>query len=960
MKSFSIMSQGRLIIILLLSFLGIFNYSCTNKSLIIKELSCEYRNNPLGIDNTKPRLGWILESDQRGQKQTAYQIIVAGSIQDLEHNEGVLWNSGKVDDQNSVNIVYEGLPLISAQKCYWKLRVWDNDGKPSEWSRVASFEMALLDKSDWGGNWIFDGKEMPKTEEELYEEDPNSIFRKEFEITKKIKTARLYITGLGYYESYLNGERIGDHMLDPGFTDFSKRVLYSTYDITSMLDEGTNCIGIMLGNGWYNPLSMRMWGWLNLREHMTIGRPRTICQLNIEYSDGSLDTIVTDESWKVGRGPLRRNNIYLGEFYDARLEQEGWNKPGFNVDEWAGAMVQEEPLGKLQAQYQPPVRISSVVKPIAITEPKPGVFIFDMGINFAGWVEMKVNGEAGTEVNLRFGELLYPNPLVFKEDIKSEEYKSSVYPGALNVLTSCCGQIKPYDDRQYGPGAPNLAYQGDIYILKGKGEEIYRPRFTFHCFRYVEITGFPGTPTLDHIRGYRLNSDIDEVGSFSCSNPLFNKIYETTVSTVLSNIFSVQSDCSHRERFQYGGEITPTSEAIMFSFDMSNFYAKTVRDWGDAVRPGGWLTEEAPFNGVGDMGYGGQSGPIGWGKVHPLLLCQLYQYYGNRQLMEEQYEISRNYVDALDGKHPDHIVKVGIGDHLSVDPNTVTWGLASSETTAHYFHCATMVSQMAEILGNTRDAQKYSDLANKIREAFLENFLKPGTGQFANGTQTSQAFALNMGLVPENEYRNASERLVQQILDEHDGHLSTGTVGTKHLLRTLDKIGRNDVAYTIVNQKTYPGWGYMLENGATSLWERWIGSDNVYSNCHPAFGSVNEWFIKSLSGIRPDNNAVGFDRIIIKPYIAGELTWVRGQYKSIHGLIVSNWKKEDGKLIMNIVIPVNTTAKVYLPSANIESIKEGRKPAVESKGLSLIGEEDGSVIIHLEPGTYSFVYELDR
>ena len=954
-------NRNNSIMFLLILFMnGLIINSCSFTNIVILELNCEYQVNPLGIDNIRPRLGWILDSEQRGQRQTAYQVIVASTLKNIKRNEGDQWNTGKVLSGKSIHIEYDGKTLRTGQKYYWKVRVWDKEGKASQWSNIAEWEMALLDDNDWDGMWIYDGKVMNKDEEALYDDDPNPIFRKEFDISKTVKSARLYITGLGYYESYINGNKIGDHVLDPGFTDYSKHVLYSTYDITSHLKDGRNCIGIMLGNGWFNPLPMKMWGWLNLREHMTIGRPRTICQLNIVYNDGSIESISTDQSWRVSEGPIIRNNIYLGEVYDARKEQKGWCKPGFDDSEWKYAVKQAKPVGKLVAQYQPPIRITSELKPLAITEPKPGVYIFDMGINFAGLIELKVEGDAGTVIKLRYGELLYPDTLIFREDLRPESYRKSIYPGALNVLTSCCGQIKPGVNKSFGPGAPELACQSDTYILKGEGVESYIPRFTFRCFRYLEVTGLPGEPALDNITGYRLNSDVNKAGQFSCSNNLFNSIFKTTVSTVLSNLFSVQSDCSHRERFQYGGEITPTSEAIMFSFDMSNFYSKTVRDWGDAARPEGWLTEEAPFNGVGDMGYGGNSGPIGWAKVHLLLMSQLYQYYGNRQLLEEQYETAKRYVDILSKTHPDHIIKVGIGDHLSIDDETITWGFCSSETTAHYYHCARMLEKIAGLLDRNEDVRKYRLLSDRIKTEYLTKFLKSETGLFSYGTQTSQAFAINMDLVPEDEYKDAADRLVQQVMDKHNGHISTGTVGTKHLLNALDKIDRNDVAYTLVNQKSYPGWGYMLEKGATSLWERWIGSDDVYSNCHPAFGSVNEWFIKTLAGIRPDKGANGFDRIIIKPYITEKLTWVNGKYKSIHGLIISNWSLEDNTLSMNVKVPVNTTAKIYIPAEIIDNLTEGNRPVKKVKGIKHIGKEANNTILHLESGYYSFSSEISR
>jgi alpha-L-rhamnosidase len=892
-------------------------------------LRCEYQINPLGIDEPRPRLSWMLESTQRGQTQTAYQVLVAGSPDKLAADTGDLWDSGEVKSSQSVGAEYAGKSLQSGQRVWWKVRAWDKDGRPSAYSQSAWWEMALLSPKDWTGAWICRQEPVPMGDEDYYDENPAPLLRKSFTLKGKVRKARAYVSGLGYCELHLNGRKVGDHLLDPGWTAYGKRVLYSTYDVTDLLRPGHNAVGAILGNGWYNPLPLRMWGTINPREHLTVGRPRLILQLNIEYEDGSRDAVVTDLTWKVGDGPIRRNSIYLGEIYDARREQPLWDSPGFDEVVWAPAVAAKGTLGPLQAQTCPPIRATRKVKPVKLTEPRPGVFIFDMGQNFAGWVTMTVKAPAGTAVKLRYGELLYPD-------------------GTLNAMTSVCGQIKA--PGLGGPGAPDVAYQSDTYIVKGGAPERYTPRFTFHGFRYVEITGLPSPPSLDMLEGHALNSDVATVGTFACSNELFNRIQKLIVWTQLSNMFSVQSDCPHRERFGYGGDILACGETAMLNFDMSRFYAKTVRDLQDSVRPNGGFTETAPFVGIADSGFGEGSGPIEWGTAHPLLLWQLYQYYGDRRLMAEQYDTAKRWIELLQSKAVDHIIDNGLGDHETLVPKVIPL-----TGTAFYYYNVHLMSQIARILGKDTDADAYEQLAGQIKAAFNARFLNAQTGVYATGTQCCQSTALYMNLVPEQSRKAVLDALVNDITTTHNGHLSTGIFGTRFMLMALSDLGRADVAYTIANQKTFPGWGHMLENGATTLWEHWEFSDNVFSHNHPMFGSVGEWFIKYLAGIRPTPRAVGFDKIILRPCPADDLTWARGHYDSIRGRIVSDWKIDNGDFRWNVTIPPNMTAMVHVPARSPESVTEGREPAAGADGVRFLGTTERAAVYQIGSGSYVFV-----
>ncbi len=900
------------------------------ESISVQRLRCEYRTHPLGIDSRQPRLSWIVESEVRGQFQTGYQILVADSEKALDRDEGNLWDSGRVDSRETIHILYQGRALGRGQRCYWKVRIWNQDDLMSAWSKPAFWETALLSDADWMGEWIHDGKTQPEGDEAFYRDDPAPLFRKTFSVPPKMTRARLYISGLGYYEASINGQRIGNQVLDPGWTSYEKRIFYSTYDVTSHLRRGQNCVGVMLGNGWFNPLPLRMWGHLNLRDHLPVGRPRFIVQLNIEYTDGSIQSVYTDSSWRVHPGPLLRNDIYLGEVYDARREIEDWDQPGLEDSDWRRALIAASPGGQLQAQPQPPIQITSQFRPVSVAEPSPGVFIFDFGQNFAGWARLRLRAPAGNRVQLRFGELLHKD-------------------GTLNPMTAVCGQIKGKRNGENigGPGTPEIADQRDVYIAKGKGLEIYTPRFTFHGFRYVEMTGYPGRPNLNTLEGLRLNTAVESVGSFSCSNEMFNRIQEMTRWTFLSNLFSVQSDCPHREKFGYGGDLVVTSDAFMFNYDMSNFYAKVVRDWHDASLPVGMLTDTAPFVGIHYCG-------IPWAMAHPHLLDQLFRYYGNRNLLEDQYATANRWLDLVAVQNPNFIAQSGLSDHEGLEPAP-----PPQMVTPLYFHSAQLLARLAGILGKHDDVDKYTFLALKIKNAYLRDFLEPGTGRFSPCTQASQSFALALNLAPAKEEEKAIDFLINKIINENKSHLSTGIFGTRFLMDVLSNYGHSDIAYAIVNQKTFPGWGHMLENGATTLWEHWAMSENTYSHNHPMLGSVSAWFYNWLAGIQCHPEAVGFDRIIIRPQIVDDLKWVKAQYRSIRGLIKSEWHRETDAFHLVITIPANTTAMVYLPAKEASTLTESGRPIIAREHIHFIGMENMTALYEVASGSYFFTSAIE-
>ena len=914
----------------LLFALGLLAAPLAAKALTVTDLKCEDRRQPLGLDAAQPRLSWILHSTRRSDQQTGYQILVASSSQILGASQGDLWDSGKVDSSASLQVVYPGKPLESRQACHWKVRVWDRVGTVSDWSQPAVWEMGLLSPDDWQAQWLNDGKANPQKDADFYREDPAPLFRRQFSAPKPIQRARLFIAGLGYYEATLNGARVGDQVLEPGWTCYSKRVLYSTYDVTRQLAQGENCLGVTVGNGWYNPLPLRMWGHLNLREHLPVGRPRFIARLEIDCQDGTRQTIVSDPQWKVGESPVRFNSIYLGEIYDARKEVAGWDRPGFADAAWRAAALAPEPIGSLVSPTQPPIRVIQTLKPGAMSEPRPGVFIFDLGRNFAGWANLKIAAPAGTRIALRYGELLNKD-------------------GTLNPMTSVCGQIKGtrktkegQKESVGGPGAPAIAWQGDTYITRGSGLESYTPRFTFHAFRYVEVSGGPGKLSPDAIIGLRLTADVERIGRFACSDERFNRIQEMCDWTFLSNLLSVQSDCPHRERFGYGGDIAATSEAFLMNYDMAGFYAKAVCDWKDSALEDGMLTDTAPFVGIQ------YCGPA-WALAHPLLQRQIYQYCGNRRLIEQQYATAKRWLELVASQNPKLIVEDGLSDHeaLASAPAPVM-------VTPLYAAAVRTVGELAAILGRGEDSARFEQLAGNIRTAYLNRFLEKSSGKIGPGTQASQAFSLYWNLLPVDQRPAALRVLLDDIRGPNRQHLSTGIFGTKYALDVLSREGHADLACAIATNRSVPGWGYMLDGGATTLWEHWQGSDNTFSLNHPMFGSVSQWFFHWLGGLQPTPDAVGFDRIIIRPQITGDLTWVTSSYNSVRGTIVSRWRHERGQTTLEIEVPVGARAEVFVPAKSAAAVIEGGQPVLQSEHVKLLREDRASVVFEVGSGHYEF------
>jgi alpha-L-rhamnosidase len=899
------------------------------------ELKVNYLSNPLGID-VIPCFSWEQSSLDRNTIQTAYQIIVSTDLKSLEIDKGTNWNSEKVTSGETLQITYKGTPLQSGTRYYWKVRIWDGKDNVSSYSEINWFETGLLIESDWKGDWIGDGKLPPQKPEDFYKTIPAPLFRKNFEVKKDVINARLYICGLGYNEVYLNGKKTNDLLLEPGWTQFAKTVFYNVNDITEQLSIGENTLGVMLGNGWYNPLPMNMFG-QNLREVLTIGQPKLRCQLRIDYKDGTSEIIVSDETWKSAEGPIVRNNIYLGEWYDARLELPGWSTTAYDDSKWTNAKKTEGPAGKLTWQYIPPIRHTRTLFPSSIWSPESNVFIYDMGQNFAGVIRFFCKAPAGTEIVFRYAEIL-----------KSDRN--------IEVNTSVAAQIK--GPGRGGPGAPDIAWQEDRYVCNGKGIETFEPRFTFHGFRFVEVKGLPYTPALNDIQGLAMNSDVKDVSEFSCSNGLFNKIQQITEWSMLSNIFSVESDCPAREKYGYGGDMVTVSEAFMNNYDMSSFYQKAIRDFANDALGSGAMTEVAPNIGINENGIEPGTGPVGWTLAYPFLLYQMYKYYGNIDIVKEQYPILKHLVDFYNERTPGFLILDCIGDHNSVDLRPTPVSAASA-----WYHHVKIITELAKILGKDEDVKKYLELSENIKKAFIEKFVNNETGVVYTGTEGSQVFALYYDLLPPGLKRKVFNQLIDQILTVNKGHMTTGIFSTKMMLNWLSEQNRDDLSFLMLSQKEYPGYGYMIANNATTLWENW-GIKIHESQNHPMFGSVSEWFYKSVLGIQQTDGSVAYNDIIIKPSVIGDLTWAKGSYHSVRGNICSSWWKFGNDFHLEITIPANTKGTVYLPLFEnaLPDIYEGNFALVEKGVINNSGQfvkmiklTNQFAILNVGSGKYHFI-----
>lgn len=865
-------------------------------------LTCNYLENPLGVDTPTPRLSWKLQSDERGQYQTGYRILVSSSTEKLNNNQGDLWDSGKIISCDSIHIPYEGKSLLPRQTCFWKVCVWDKHGKISNWSNQGCWEMGLLSPKDWKAKWIGNRKNRDGL--------PAPMFRQEFTLEKQVTKARAYICGLGYYDFYINGDRVGDIVLDPGFTQYDKTVLYQTYDITKELTLGENAIGIILGDGWYNCFTEEVW---NFRQAPWRDHPKLLLQIHLQLEDGEERVITSDSKWRTSTGPIIFNALRNGEFYDARLEKKGWSQSTYNDNDWQHAVITSSPGGILKSQQMTPIRIKETITPVSMTEVKKGVFVYDIGQNISGWVRLKVSGSEGSTVTIKYSERL-------KQD----------------------GDIEQHDIDKY---VLSGEFQTDKYTLKGEGIEIWEPRFTYHGFQYIQLTGYPTVPLIDSIEACVVHTDFDTRGEFECSNELLNKIQKCARWSTLTNYHSIPTDCPHREKNGWTGDAQLSAEQVLLNFNPMTAYTKWMYDFIDAQRLSGQLPGIIPTG-----GWGFSWGPA-WDSSVILIPWYMYTYCGDVQILEDMYEPMKKYVDYVETMAEDYIVEFGSGDWCPPKGQRhIKKSSAALTNTAYYYVDTHLLSKIATILGNTEDANYYSELSKAIRKAVREKFIDFDNGCVGDNGQTSLACVLYQGLVDESEETLLLQSLVDEV-ERCEKHIDCGILGSKYVMHTLTELGRADLAYEIATQVTFPGWGHLIMQGATTLWEDWMGNESLN---HHMFSDISAWFYKGLAGINPDAERPGFKHIIIKPNPVGDLMWVKAWHESMYGKIKCNWNRIGEKINLDVTIPTNCTATVYIPGTCIENVLESGNNIHDVSGITYEKIEEDYMVLTVESGTYSF------
>ncbi len=887
-----------------------------NIKLNITELKTEYMEKPLGIDVQQPRLSWAMISNCRNQKQTAYQVIVASTEELLESNTGNMWDTGKIESDQSIQIEYKGKKLESQKRYYWKVRVWDDNGNPSPYSEKSWWEMGLLNDSDWNAQWIC----MSLKDRNIDEENdikPAPFLRKEFALDRPIKCARAYVTALGLYEMHINGKRVGANYLTPGWTDYNKRIQYQTYDVTEILRSGTNALGAILGEGWYSGnvahVGPKQYG----------DNPALFMQINIEYEDGSTNQVISDESWKCSTGPIIYSDLIMGETHDARKEIAGWDMPGFNDSNWPSAHEAQDIFnGILMAQAAPAIKITQLINPISVSKISEDTHIVDMGQNMVGWVRLNVKDDHslaanGGKITLRFAEVLNPDGTIYTENLRT-------------------------------------AKQTDTYITKGEGSEIFEPYFTFHGFRYIEIKGYPGTLCPEDIKGCVVHSDTPLAGTFQCSNSMVNKLYKNITWGQRGNFISIPTDCPQRnERMGWTGDAQIFVRTASYNMDVAQFFTKWMIDVEDAQFPSGAFTDVAPQ--VKGMG----GGNAAWGDAGVIVPWTIYKAYGDMRIIKNHYNAMTKWIDYLK-ENSEGLLRpdAGFGDWLSINADTPKDVLG----TAYFAYSTKLLSEMAQAIGRHNDAEKYRNLFEGIKGAFNKAYVDDN-GTIKGDTQTCYVLALHMDLLSPDMRRRAAQHLVNKI-EEHNWHLTTGFLGVGYLLPVLANEGYVDVAYRLLLNDTFPSWGYSIKHGATTIWEHWDGwtehkgfqDPRMNSFNHYSLGSVGQWIYSSVAGIDFHNGpeSAGYKGIIIRPRPGGNLTYAQGTYKSMYGNIKSSWELKGNTFKLNISIPVNTEATVHIPGATLDSIKEGDKPISESKDINFLGIEEDNAVFTVGSGEYSF------
>lgn len=891
-----------------------------NPKLEITNLRCELIDNPQGIDIVAPRLSWELKSGENSVLQKQYRILVASSLEKLNADEGDLWDSEQVNSDISVFVPYEGKSLESRMECYWKVCVATNKGK-SGWSDPAKWTMGLLTHGEWNARWIGLDKSFDW-------EDPLAgctrlsarYFRTDFDTQQQPVKATLYICGLGLYKLHINGEIIGEQELSPTPTDYRKEVKYNTFDVTKAIHEGSNTIGVVLGNGRF----------FHMRRNEIFQYPKMILQMELEYADGTRQMVVSDDSWKVtANGPIVANNEYDGEEYDARKEMPGWDKTGFDAAKWMEAELITPPEGQLNAQINQNIKVMDVVHPIGIKELGRGKYILDMGQNMVGWLKMKVKGKKGEQVNLRFAEFLNEDGTINQENLR----------GGLSI---------------------------DKYTLKGEGEETWEPDFTYHGFRFVEISGYPGTPKKEDFEGRVVYDNMEQTGFFETSNTLVNQIYKNAYWSIRGNYRGMPTDCPQRtERMGWTGDRAIGSYGESFIFNNNNLYAKWVDDIRMTQRESGSVSDIAPS-------YWSQyTDNMTWPGTYLTVSNMLYEQFGNKEPIVKHYESMKKWLYYMRDKYMvDNIMpRDQYGDWCAPpedptfndpkDPSLIT----DKELigTSYYYHMLRLLEKFATILDKPEDAKEFVEQSVSVKDAYNAKFLNKDAGYYSNNTVTANLLSLYFDLTPE-EYKEAVfQNIVDRTTGEFKGHVSSGIIGCQWLMRTLTANGRPDIGYQMLLKTDYPSFGYMIEKGATTIWEHWNGdmmAKWIDSQNHVMqLGDLIVWFYEDLAGIKNTTGSYGFKKITMRPQLIEGLDSVNASYNSIHGLIKSSWKKEGSIFQWNVTIPCNTTATVYIPASAKGAVTEnGQRPS--SKDVKFVKMDGSYAVFEIGSGNYAFSSDM--
>ncbi|MEO7309787.1 MAG: glycoside hydrolase family 78 protein [Chitinophagaceae bacterium] len=879
--------------------------------LKVQDLLTENLLDPISIDMPTPALSWkIVEHDKQYVMQTAYEIKVSLRAPSARSKKEV-WTSGKVSSDQSLYVPYDGEPLSAGQRYHWQVRVWDNYGNTSEWSEPAWWQMGMLNASDWSAKWITPG----------YKEDsllqPSPLFRKNFKLVKKIKYAVAYITAHGLYEASINGKRIGDSFLTPGWTSYNKRLQYQAYDVTSLLQNGDNAVGAMLGSGWYR--GYLAWG----SNHNVYGKDIALLfQLQLTYEDGSAEKIVSDETWKSSTGNIRNSEIYFGETIDGRKDQPGWATPTFDDRNWSGITVQDFPKNTLIATYNEPVRQHETFKPLRIFKTPKGDRIIDFGQNLVGWVKINVSGHAGDTIVISHAEVMDKSDEFYTENLRNATSK-------------------------------------DLYVLSGTGVETFEPHFTWHGFRFVKIEGNTGEIKAEDFTAIALYSAMRPTGIFTCSNPLLNQLQHNIQWGQKGNFLDVPTDCPQRdERLGWTGDAQVFSRTASFNMNVHNFFTKWLKDVAADQYTNGAVPHVIPD--VLTKKNQDQGGSAGWSDVATIMPWDMYLAYGDKRILENQYNSMKAWVGYMTQKSKNNLWNSGshFGDWLfySLDNDNDGKSAITSKyliAQCFYAHSTQLVINAAKVLGKQEDIIFYNNLLAKVKEAYLKEYVSPN-GLISGETQTAYVLALQFDLLPDNLRQQAAARLVKSI-EQYRNHLTTGFLGTPYLCHVLNRFGYQDVAYKLLLQETYPSWLYPVKMGATTIWERWNGirTDGTFASAsmnsfnHYAYGAIGDWMYRVVTGIDTRSEAPGYKQIIIKPTIGGDLKYAGADYETGYGKISSHWALQNGALQLDVIIPANTTATVYMPVTTNSKVRQDAKELNNKM-------DNGYMQIDLGSGSYHF------